>query len=115
MKGNTPLTERLVKPVLIDAKTGALTDVRTMPWYVNAFFLSQPLHFGDYGGLPLKIIWAVFDLIMIVILISGLYLWFARYKATQAQLARTLSKRDGAVDEQEILFLNLEKTSAHEA
>ncbi|MGF7218097.1 putative iron-regulated membrane protein [Spirosoma lacussanchae] len=115
MKGNTPLTERLVKPVLIDAKTGALTDVRTMPWYVNAFFLSQPLHFGDYGGLPLKIIWAVFDLIMIVILISGLYLWFARYKATQAQLARTLSKRDSAVDEQEILSLNLEKTSAHEA
>ncbi|RYC67085.1 PepSY-associated TM helix domain-containing protein [Spirosoma sordidisoli] len=115
MKGNTPLTERLVKPVLIDAKTGALTDVRTMPWYVNAFFLSQPLHFGDYGGLPLKIIWAFFDLIMIVILISGFYLWFARYKATQAQLARTLSKRDGAVDEQEILSLNLEKTSAHEA
>ena len=29
-----------------------------MPWYVKALKLSQPLHFGDYGGMPLKIIWA---------------------------------------------------------
>ncbi len=40
--------------------------------------LSQPLHFGDYGGLGLKILWAVLDLITIIILGSGLYLWVAR-------------------------------------
>ena len=39
---------------------------------------SQPLHFGDYGGLPLKIIWALFDVAAIVILGSGLYLWLVR-------------------------------------
>ena len=88
MKGKTPLTERVAKPALIDAKTGKLTDMRAMPWYVNAVFLSQPLHFGDYGGLPLKIIWALFDVVTIVVLCSGLYLWFARYKATKAQLNR---------------------------
>ncbi|TZF84100.1 PepSY domain-containing protein [Pedobacter sp. BS3] len=93
MKGQTPVTSRLLKPALVDAKTGVLTDLRTMPWYVNTLFLSQPLHFGDYGGMPLKIIWALFDIATIVILISGLYLWIARIKASKAQLARLEEKQ----------------------
>ncbi|QDK81961.1 PepSY domain-containing protein [Spirosoma sp. KCTC 42546] len=113
MKGSTPLTERLAKPALIDAKTGKLTDMRSMPWYVNAVFLSQPLHFGDYGGLPLKIIWAIFDIITIVVLISGLYLWFARNKATKAQMARMektkTAKTSQQLEETEILTLNAQE------
>lgn len=92
MRGNSPLTSRLLMPALIDAKTGELTDMRTMPWYVNTLFLSQPLHFGDYGGLPLKIIWALLDLLTIVILITGLYLWVSRLKASRAQLTRLENK-----------------------
>ncbi|MFD0750945.1 PepSY-associated TM helix domain-containing protein [Mucilaginibacter calamicampi] len=88
VKGTTPLTKRLLKPALIDAKTGALTDMRDMPFFVNAYFISQPLHFGDYGGMPLKIIWAIFDIATIVVLGSGLYLWFARSKSSREQLAR---------------------------
>lgn len=80
MRGDTPLTLRLIKPVLIDAQTGEFTDKRDMPWYVTALRVSQPLHFGDYGGLPLQIIWAVLDLITIVVLGSGLYLWWVRRK-----------------------------------
>ena len=53
MHGRTPLTSRLLQPVLVDASTGQLTDTRKAPWYVSALLLSQPLHFGDYGGLPL--------------------------------------------------------------
>jgi uncharacterized iron-regulated membrane protein len=49
-----------------------------MPWYVTALFVSQPLHFGDYGGMPLKIIWAVLDVLTIIVLGSGLYLWLRR-------------------------------------
>ncbi len=78
MRGDTPVTSRLLKPALIDAETGQLTDSRDMPWYVSTLFLSQPLHFGDYGGMPLKIIWAVLDVITIVILWTGLYLWLRR-------------------------------------
>jgi uncharacterized iron-regulated membrane protein len=37
-----------------------------------------PLHFGDYGGMPFKIIWAVLDVITIMVLGSGLYLWLWR-------------------------------------
>jgi uncharacterized iron-regulated membrane protein len=78
MRGKTPLTARLLKPVLIDAEDGTLTDTRDLPWYVAALLLSQPLHFGDYGGMPLKILWAALDIITIVVLGSGLYLWFVR-------------------------------------
>ncbi len=82
MRGATPVTERLLKPALVDAQTGELTDMREMPWYVKTLLLSQPLHFGDYGGMPLKIIWALLDVISIVILGSGLYLWLGRRKSS---------------------------------
>jgi len=78
MRGETPLTARLVKPVLVDAETGRLTATRDLPWYVTALLVSQPLHFGDYGGLPLKILWALLDLVTIAVLGSGLYLWAVR-------------------------------------
>lgn len=86
MRGNTPLTSRLLKPVLIDAETGKLTDSREMPWYVKTLLLSQPLHFGDYGGLPLKVIWTLLDIITIVVLVSGLYLWWGRRKTADKRI-----------------------------
>ncbi len=84
--GDTPLTEHLITPALIDAETGELVGVRPMPWYVKALGLSQPLHFGDYGGLPLKLLWAALDLVTIVVLGSGLYLWLARRRTAAAPL-----------------------------
>lgn len=80
MRGVTPLTARLFKPVLVDAQTARITDSRELPWYVTALLVSQPLHFGDYGGMPMKILWALLDVITIVILGSGVYLWLARRK-----------------------------------
>jgi uncharacterized iron-regulated membrane protein len=80
MRGNTPLTKRLFKPVLVDAQTSKVTDSRAMPWYMTALFVSQPLHFGDYGGMPMKIIWALLDVMTIIVLSSGLYLWFKKRK-----------------------------------
>lgn len=91
LAGDTPLTERLINPAMVDAGTGALTDVRSMPWYVQALFLSVPLHFGDYGGLPLKIIWALLDLAVIVVLVTGLYLWLGRRRVTLEQRVAELS------------------------
>jgi uncharacterized iron-regulated membrane protein len=89
LKGSTPVTSRLLKPALVDAATGKLTDSRDMPWYVKTLFLSQPLHFGDYGGLPLKLLWAVLDIFAIVVLGSGLYLWLRKPKAVTASGAQS--------------------------
>lgn len=84
MQGATPLTARIFTPAVIDAKTGRVVSVRRLPWYLRAIEVSRPLHFGDYGGLPLKIIWALLDLVTIVVVGSGLYLWIAKRKRTPA-------------------------------
>ncbi|CAB3884655.1 hypothetical protein LMG26846_03685 [Achromobacter insuavis] len=100
MRGATPLTSKMNTPVLIDGRNGELTTVAKMPWYLTALELSRPLHFGDYGGLPLKIIWAVLDLITIVVLVSGLYLWLARRRATEARIAELVRKHQAAATPQ---------------
>ncbi len=87
-QGDTPLTEKLLTPALIDAATGELTDVRPLPWYMQALLLSQPLHFGDYGGLPLKILWAILDLFTIIVLGSGLYLWLGKRRTSLSARVR---------------------------
>lgn len=84
-QGDTPVTERLLIPALIDAETGALTDVRPMPLSMKALQISQPLHFGDYGGLPLKLLWAALTLFTIVVLGSGVYLWLGRRHTSLSQ------------------------------
>ena len=87
-QGDTPLTERLLTPALVDAETGAFTAARPMPWYYQALSLSRPLHFGDYGGLPLKLLWAALTLFTIHVLGTGLYLWLAKRRAPAPAPAR---------------------------
>lgn len=83
LKGETPLTSKLLQPVLVDAKTAQVTAAPELPWYLTALLVSQPLHFGDYAGLPMQILWALLDIATIIVLGSGLYLWFKR-RAPQA-------------------------------
>jgi uncharacterized iron-regulated membrane protein len=92
-RGKTSLTSHLFTPVLVDAETGQLVSARGLPWYLRGLEISRPLHFGDYGGMPLKIVWALLDLITIVVLGSGLYLWFAR---SRPALNEYLVRRDRA-------------------
>lgn len=78
LAGATPLTARLLDIALVNAETGRVTAHSSMPWYAQAVFVSQPLHFGNYGGLALKLIWAALDLATIAVLATGLYLWAGR-------------------------------------
>ncbi|NMG64019.1 PepSY domain-containing protein [Azoarcus indigens] len=78
LSGDTPLTARLTQALLVDADNGEVLEASGRPWYVTVLQLSEPLHFGDYGGLPMKALWALLDLITIVVLGSGLYLWWRR-------------------------------------
>jgi uncharacterized iron-regulated membrane protein len=87
MRGSEAFSSRLYKPVLIDAQTGVITDQRALPWYLTGLLISQPLHFGDYGGGWMKFLWALLDLATIVVLGSGLYLWIRRGRAAQAARA----------------------------
>lgn len=78
LRGTSALTSRTSKPVLVDVLTAHVTDNQSMPWYLTMLQVSRPLHFGDYAGMPLKIIWALLNAFTIVLLISGLYLWLAK-------------------------------------
>ena len=77
-QGDRPVTQYLLTPALVDARDATLTDVATMPALNQALMMSKPLHFGDYGGLPLKIIWAVLTLATIWVLWTGVLLWLRR-------------------------------------
>lgn len=86
MNGSSHLTSHLFTPVLIDAQTLNVTAVGKRPWYMDALGLSQPLHFGDYGGRPMQILWAVLDVLTIIVLGSGLYLWWVRRRGMQSAM-----------------------------
>ena len=87
LRGNEPFTSKLLKPVLVDAKTTQVTASPEMPWYLTALLVSQPLHFGDYAGMPMQIIWALLDIATIIVLGSGLYLWLKRGNTVPAPAA----------------------------
>jgi uncharacterized iron-regulated membrane protein len=84
LRGDTALTSRLYKPVLVDVQTARITDSRALPWYLTALLVSQPLHFGDYGGGWMQFLWAMLDVATIIVLGSGLYLWLKRGVAVPA-------------------------------
>jgi uncharacterized iron-regulated membrane protein len=99
MQGNTPLTSKMLEIVMIDAETAEVVTTGKMPWYVSGLMLSQPLHFGDYGGMGLKLLWLLLDLLSILVLWSGLVLWWKRRKVAAPQSAALESRfeKDQAV------------------
>jgi uncharacterized iron-regulated membrane protein len=98
MRGQTPLTARLLKPLLIDVETAQVSETRDLPWYLTALLLSQPLHFGDYGGMPLKIVWAVLDVMSIMVLVSGLYLWWKKRNVPVGEAAEEMGRERPHLD-----------------
>ncbi|MCU0956495.1 MAG: PepSY domain-containing protein [Hydrogenophaga sp.] len=99
MRGTEPLTARLFKPVLVDLQSLEVTARLDLPWYVTGLLVSQPLHFGDYGGRPMQILWAVLDVITVVVLCSGLYLWLKRRRsASRQRLSEVPDLTDPAAD-----------------
>ncbi|KKN29258.1 hypothetical protein LCGC14_0846010 [marine sediment metagenome] len=85
MRGNTAATERMSKPILIDTQTTEVTASSDMPWYLKALQLSRPLHFGDFGGLTMQLLWTVLNLMTLIVLVSGLYLWCKKWNLKDTQ------------------------------
>lgn len=83
MAEESGLAKRVPKLTLVDAATGQLTVARNAPWYIQALFVSGPLHFGDYAGLPLRLIWAAFTVLTIILCITGLWLFILKLKNRQ--------------------------------
>lgn len=57
---------------------------RDLGWVQWLNQIADPLHFGNFGGLPLKLIWFTFGLFMTGLSISGVWLTWRRLKSRGA-------------------------------
>ncbi|MGQ9367121.1 PepSY-associated TM helix domain-containing protein [Azospirillum sp. A39] len=87
VRGQSELTQRVFSIALVDAETGQVAETAAMPWYVTALMLSGPFHFGDYGGLPLQILWALFTIVTAGVTVTGFVVWIRRPRARAASAA----------------------------
>jgi len=49
-----------------------------LPWYLKLLVVSEPLHFGNYGGKALKLLWSIFGFLSGVIPLTGYINYFFR-------------------------------------
>lgn len=80
-RGHTEISQRVLAIALVDAESGRVVETTGMPWYVTALLMSGPFHFGDYGGLPLQILWAFFTLVTGAVTVTGFVVWLRRSRA----------------------------------
>lgn len=78
MVGTKPWNDRLFDVALVDAGTGRIAAARPLPLYLQVVVISGPLHFGDYGGLPLKLLWLANAWGALFITGNGAWLWWAK-------------------------------------
>lgn len=85
--GDTLVTKELLSAVLVSADTCRIDARGELPWYLRTLELSRPFHFGNYGGLTLKIVWALLDLATIAVLVSGLVIWVGKRRQRKEVIA----------------------------
>jgi uncharacterized iron-regulated membrane protein len=84
LAGPAGLQKRLFEIALVDARDARVAEVTRLPWYLTAVRLSQPLHFGDYGSWPLKILWCALSWAALFITGNGAWLWWTRKRLRRA-------------------------------
>jgi uncharacterized iron-regulated membrane protein len=96
LSGTEGLKERMYQIALIDGETGEVAAVKDPPWYLQAIWLSQPFHFGDYGGLPLKLLWTLCVWLTLFITANGAWLWWDRRRRRKGRGAGKNADTSGA-------------------
>jgi uncharacterized iron-regulated membrane protein len=76
LKGGSGVSSRMLTLALVDALAPEHAEAHQLPLYLKGLLLSEPLHFGDYGGLPLKLVWTLFSLATVVLSASGVWVFF---------------------------------------
>ena len=87
LTGDEGIQQRLFRVAAIDAKTGDVVAAVQPPAYLKAIVLSQPLHFGDYGGLLLKLLWTACTWLTLFITANGAWLWWDRRRRRASKTA----------------------------
>lgn len=93
VNGTDRFSERLSDLLVINAKTAALTEIVELPLYLKLVLLSEPLHFGDYGGIFLKVLWAVFSLCSLAVAGLGLVSFFLKRRKRRETEQRSENRK----------------------
>jgi len=96
LNGESGIEERMFTAAIVDGASGALYRYAEPPGYLKAIILAEPLHFGDYGGLPLKLLWTACTWLTLFITANGAWLWWDR-RRRRAPKASNLVVESGAV------------------
>lgn len=81
VEGQGVLRSEYGSTVIFDGKTGELKSATTMAGagiadqVLDAF---RPLHYGTFGGLPVKILWSILALAPAILAITGALMWWKR-------------------------------------
>ena len=68
-----------------DGLTGQLQKtelLKDQPGFKKIQSIAGPLHFGNYGGLPIKILYCILGLMPAILSISGFIIWWIKGRAT---------------------------------
>ncbi len=84
LQGGTGIEARVLTMALVDAKDPTHADAHQLPIYLRALLLSEPLHFGNYGGLPLKLVWTLFGLATLGLSASGVRTFWTGRRESRA-------------------------------
>lgn len=75
-----------------DPQTGALVaayDIRKAGWWEKVADTFRPLHYGTFGGWPIKVLWSIGGLMPGILAVSGFLIWISRRKRRPAVTAST--------------------------
>ncbi|GAB3204558.1 PepSY domain-containing protein [Pontibacter aydingkolensis] len=67
--------------IQVDLSTGEVKSVnmlRDQPWHKRLLAILKPLHFGDYAGIWVKLLYSFFGLLPGILAISGFVIWRLR-------------------------------------
>ncbi|MBC5994569.1 PepSY-associated TM helix domain-containing protein [Pontibacter cellulosilyticus] len=72
---------RTYSNIQVDLTTGEVKSVnmlRDQPWHQRLLTISKPIHFGDYAGIWVKLLYSFFGMLPGILAVSGFVIWRLR-------------------------------------
>ena len=63
---------------IVDAQNGHVEALHRVPLALAAVAIAQPLHFGTFGGLILRLVWLSATWAVMSVTANGVWLWWHR-------------------------------------
>lgn len=93
-----------IKLAVVNGFTGEVSRLSELPFLLKLLVISEPLHFGDYGGFPLKVAWTVLGVHLIYFSIAGIKIFFFRSKRIRAKNTKMRGGKDPRIKRQTALI-----------